>query len=262
MIWGKRSKKLKRRKKIGLALGGGAVLGAAHIGVLKAIEEYRISISYVGGTSIGALVGALFAFGKSWQEIRDVALNMSWTEISALTLSQYALLSNTKLGRLVKETIGDVRFDQAHIPLAMVATDIGSGQKIVMTEGDVASAVMASACIPGIFCPVERNGHLLVDGGLIENVPVSSVIELGAEITIGVNLASRQALKKPENIVGVLTNAFAITFSDATRHHARKSDFLITPDLSSFNARDTGQVPELIEAGYKAANELFNGVVK
>ncbi|HDP97696.1 MAG TPA: patatin, partial [bacterium] len=166
-------KKLKRKNKIGLALGGGAVLGAAHIGVLKAMEELDIPVHFVAGTSIGALVAALYAFGKDYKQIEKIAAELDWLDVSGLSLSQYGLLSNKKLGKIINKAIGDVDFEDARIPLAMIATDISHGKEVVLKQGNVATAVMASTCIPGIFIPVEIEGKLLVDGGVVENVPIS-----------------------------------------------------------------------------------------
>jgi NTE family protein len=180
----------RRKKKIGLALGGGAVLGAAHIGVLKAIEEFNIPISYIAGTSIGAIISAFYAFGKNWEEMAILLKGLNWLDISRISLSQFGLLSNKKLGKLITDNLGDVSFDEACIPLAMIATDITSGEKVVLKSGNVAAAVMASSCIPGIFIPVEIDNRLLVDGELVENVPISPLKDMGANFIISVDLFS------------------------------------------------------------------------
>ncbi|WP_040433757.1 patatin-like phospholipase family protein, partial [Chlorobium ferrooxidans] len=130
-------------KKTALALGGGAVLGAAHVGVLRAVSELDIHLSMVSGTSIGAFIAALYAFGKSWEEIRDIALAIDWVDLSGLALSQFGLLSNKKFGTMVTDLLGKRDIRDARIPLSIVATDIGAGRKFVFTEGDVAMAVMA-----------------------------------------------------------------------------------------------------------------------
>ena len=159
-------KKLKKKKNIGLALGGGVFLGAAHIGVLRAIDEFNIKISHIAGTSIGALIAALYAFRKSWEDIKSIALELGWFDISGLSLSKYGLLSNKNVGKIITDTLGDVKFEDSNIPLAAIATDISTGNKVVLTKGRVADGVMASTCIPGVFLPVEINGELLVDGVL------------------------------------------------------------------------------------------------
>jgi NTE family protein len=245
-------------KKTALALGGGAVLGAAHVGVLRAMSELHIQVSMISGTSIGAFIAALHAFGKSWQEIRDIAVVIDWFDLSSLTLSQYGLLSNKKFGALVTELLGEKDIKDALIPLSMVATDIGSGKKVVFTEGNVAAAVMASSCIPGIFRPVDYSGMLMVDGMLVENVPVSPLVEHGAESIVSVDLLAFHVFKKPENIIGILLNAFYSSLTNTTAIQTADADLSISPNLSKFNLIDFSQIPDLIEAGYQASFPLLN----
>ncbi len=240
-------------KKNGLALGGGAVLGAAHVGVLRALHELKIAIGMVSGTSIGAFVAALHAFGKSWQEIRDIALELDWLDLSGLELSQYGLLSNKKFGGIVTELLGKRDIRDAQIPLSMIATDIGTGRKVVFSEGDVALAVMASSCIPGIFKPVDYRGAQLVDGMLMENVPVSPLLEGGADPIISVDLLSHHTYRKPENIVGLLLNAFYINIINTTAIQTKSADLSLAPDLSGFNLVDFGQLADIMDAGYRSS---------
>jgi NTE family protein len=134
-----------------LALGGGAVLGAAHIGVLKALDELDISIDYIAGTSAGALIASLFAFGNNWRQIEEIALDLDWFDISELNLSKYGLLSNDKLRKIIVEKIGDVKISESQIPLSIIATDICSGEKVILQEENLGYAVKASTCIPGVF---------------------------------------------------------------------------------------------------------------
>ncbi|NIT59000.1 MAG: patatin, partial [Aliifodinibius sp.] len=129
---------------IGLALGGGATLGAAHVGVLRALEEAEIEIDCIAGTSIGALVGALYAFGMSVDKIETIALDLDWPDISGLALSKMGLLNNKAMGKLLDTYLGDVQFDEAQIPFAAVATDIATGEKVILETGDVSEAVKAS----------------------------------------------------------------------------------------------------------------------
>lgn len=240
-------------KKIGLALGGGAVLGAAHIGVLKALEENEVKIEFVTGTSIGAFVAALYAFGKNWQEISEISNQLKWMDISSISLSRYSLLSNEKFGELLVEHIGDKKIEEAHIPLAMVATDAGNGEKVVLREGSVAEAVMASTCIPGLFKPVNIRGRMLLDGGIVENVPVKTLRDLGAEYVIGVDLNAEYNYNQPENILEVLLNSFHFIMQQAAKLQTDGADLLIKPNLSSFGRADTSKIPELMEKGYEDA---------
>ncbi|HDP94546.1 MAG TPA: patatin [Candidatus Aminicenantes bacterium] len=235
---------------IGLALGGGAVLGAAHVGVLRALDEMKIPIKCISGTSIGAFVGTLYAGGLSWKEIETIALDLKWLDISRIRPSRYGLLSNEKLGNIIKKQIGDLGFEDTKIPMAMMATDVATGEKVVLNSGKMAMAVMASTCIPGLFAPVEINGRLLVDGGVVENVPLSPLSDMEAEFVIGVDLNARSKRRRPENIVEVLLNTFDFLLMNATRLQTQKADLLIQPDLSEFSMVDTDQVAELIEVGY------------
>ena len=249
-------------KNTALALGGGAVLGAAHVGVLRALTELHIPVSMISGTSIGAFIAALHAFGKSWQEIRDIALDLDWLDLSGLELSQYGLLSNKKFGGIVTGLLGHKNIEDAPIALSMVATDIGTGKKVVFSEGDVATAIMASSCIPGLFRPVEYCGVLHVDGVLTENVPVSPLIDGGAESVICVDLLARHAFKKPYNIIGLLLNAFYTTITNTTALQTEMVDLCISPDLSEFNLVDCCQIAELIDVGYRTAHPVLKEWVR
>jgi len=250
---------LSNDRKIGLALGGGAVLGAAHIGVLKVLAEYDIPIKAVGGTSIGAVIAALFAFGKNCKEIEEIALDLKWLDAASPTLSQFGLVSNKKLGQTMIDLIGDVEFSQANIPLVMIAVDITTGEKVILDRGNVAEAVMASTCIPGVFTPIEIEGRMLVDGGLLEIVPVSPLKDLGMDKIIGVDLLTgRHTTRKPHNLIDLLLNSFYIALRNTSAQYTDEADILIAPDLVGFNPIDTHQVPDLIERGYKAAQAAIS----
>ncbi len=242
-------------KKRGLALGGGAVLGAAHVGVLKAIDEYRIRITRITGTSIGAFVAAFAAFGKSWKEIEAIAKELNWLDVSGISLSRFALLSNEKLGELIKKHIGDKNIEDAHIPLAMVAADITTGEKVVLNKGSVARAAMASTCIPGIFKPVEIDGRLLVDGGVVESVPVITLKDMGARKVIAVDLNAKHEYGVPENIIDIILNSYHYTMMASAKLQTEDADLLIEPDLSAFNRSNMKQVSNLMEKGYEDANK-------
>lgn len=250
-------KKKVKKENIGLALGGGAVLGAAHIGVIRAVEEYNVPVKFISGTSIGALVAALYAFGKNWEEIQGIALKLNWLDLSGLTLSKYGLLSNEKIGNVIVEHLGDAIIEDSKIPLAIISTDISSGKVVVINKGSLADAVMASTCIPGVFIPVEKDNQLLIDGGIMENVPVLSLQEMGSDYNIGVDLNIRNSIVKPNNIVEVLINTIQLTLRNVTKLQTKKADLLITPDLSAFNHYDISQVPELIQKGYEESKRAI-----
>jgi NTE family protein len=247
----------KKDKKTGIALGGGAVLGGAHIGVIRALEEKGIQPDCIAGTSIGSLVACLYAFGIRWKKMKEIALDLNWLDISGFTLSKYGLLSNDRIGVVISDVIGDVSFQDAEIPLAVVATDISSGEKVTLKEGSIIDAVKASTCIPGVFTPIEKENRMLIDGGLLENVPVLALEELGAEYIIGVDLNANYLFSKPGNIVELLINTIHLGLHHITEMQIEKADLMIQPDLSEFNYVQLDQMPELIERGYQAAIKTF-----
>jgi NTE family protein len=249
--------KPEKKENIGLALGGGAVLGAAHIGVIRAMEEFNVPIKFISGTSIGSLVASLYAFGIKWEKMQEIALKLKWLDISRLALSKYGLLSNEKIKNIVNERLGEAKIEDSKIPLSVIATDISQGKTVVINKGSVGEAVMASTCIPGVFIPVEKGEQLLIDGGIMENIPVLALHKMGSHFKIGVDLNGNNTFSKPNNIVEVLINTIHLTLRNASKIQTKKADLLITPDLSEFNHYKTNQVPELIHKGYTESKKII-----
>lgn len=249
-----------KNKKVGLALGGGSVLGAAHVGVLKALEELKVNITAISGTSAGAIVASLYAFGKSPKEIEKIVLGFEWKNLSSLTISKYGVLSNDKIGEMIKHNIGNKKFKDANIPLFIVATDITNGKKVVLNKGSVSDAVMASTCVPGIFIPVEIGGKFLVDGGIVENIPLSCLKNKDIDFLIGVDLISEQSYKKPNNVIEVLYNSFNFLVKTNKKIQTKDADLLIKPDLSNFNAIDMYQIKDLIQKGYEDTKKIIKNL--
>jgi NTE family protein len=249
------SKNIERTPKIkvGLALGGGSALGLAHIGVLKAFREHNVPIHCISGTSAGAIAAACQAFGISIEEMMDQAKNLSWFSLSKFSYSRMGLTTTKMIGTLIKDVIGDVNIEDAKIPLAIVAADLETGEPVVFTKGNLAEAIMASVSIPGLFVPPEIDGRQLVDGGVVENLPLSPLIAMGAELKIGVNLARWRSYKKPTNLIGVMLNAMDMMTHKQTNLAAKTADIAIEPRLEGFSPSDFKKRDELIDAGYQAA---------
>ena len=142
----------------------------------------------------------------------------------------------------------------------MVATDIGTCEKVVLKEGNVAESVMASSCIPGIFIPVEIGSRLLVDVGLVENVPISPLKEMGAEMIMGVDINAKRKYQKPDDIIDILANALDLAIDNATRIQTEGADVLITPKLSAYNRADVEMVHDLVKEGYDAVHEAIREI--
>lgn len=177
-------------KKIGLALGSGSARGWAHIGVIKALEEAGIVVDCVAGTSIGALIAAIYASGN-FDKLEQAALELNRKEIlsfSDIILSKSGIIDGRKIANLIEPYVLKTAMESLPLPLGIVATNIVTGQEVVIREGDIVEAIRASFSLPGIFTPVQKDGHNLVDGGLVNPVPVSTVKDMGADFIIAVDL--------------------------------------------------------------------------
>jgi NTE family protein len=178
------------RKRVGLALGGGGARGVAHVGVIRLLEREGIPIDCIAGTSAGSLVGAAYAAGLGAQELLDLALGLRWHHIARLAWPRRGFVSFEKLEQWLVDTLGDVTFADLRIPYAAVAADLATGEQITLRQGRLAPAVRASCSTPGIVIPVEIDGRLLSDGGVINNLPISVVRQLGADVVIAVGLGA------------------------------------------------------------------------
>ena len=198
-------------RKTGYALGGGAARGLAHIGVLKVLEEHSIFPDIIVGTSMGALVGALYAGGVTVTDIEQFALRLNSARLALLadvTLPLSGLVGGRRVVSLLKSILGDLTFSQMKYDFACVATDIRTGEQVVLREGSLIEAVRASISLPGIFTPVKIGGRYLVDGGLINEVPVSVCREMGAEYVVGVNVIPEPSrmLRRPREVQSATTH--------------------------------------------------------
>lgn len=261
LIW----EKPPRPQRVGLVLGGGVARGIAHIGVLQALEEYKLRPHYIVGASAGALVGGLYAAGVSptrlktwayrlrWRDISNLPMNISWSSLIALTVP-LGILDLDRLNDWIYKVVGqDLHFDQLPIPFAAVATDIVTGESIMLNDGPIATAIRASCSVPGIFTPVRRHGRLLVDGGASNNLPIAAVQQMGADYVLAVDLLPTitQPLTEPKNILEVsITSLY--TLIRATQVELPLANRVIQPAVGQMSLSDLTAVDELIAAGYQA----------
>jgi NTE family protein len=177
------------RKRVGLALGGGGARGMAHVGVIRVLERAGIAVDCIAGTSAGSLVGVAYAAGLNSDQLLEMALRMRWRDILQPVWPRQGFISFAKLESFLARSLGDLTFADLKIPYAAVTADLATGKQVVLREGRVARAVRASCSVPGIATPVEIDGRLLVDGGVVNNLPISVVRNLGADVVIAVGLA-------------------------------------------------------------------------
>ncbi len=262
----------KKKPKVGLALGGGAARGMAHIGVLEVFEEERIPIDMIAGTSFGGLVGAFRAQEQDSSVMREMAekINiMKMLSLADLALPKSGLFGGKAVISLLRKMMGkDVKFDELPTPLALVATDIISGEEVVIDEGSVLEGVRATISIPGIFTVVKRQGHYLVDGGLVNPVPVSVVKKMGADFIIAVNVMPdvgasarhyKKAKQKPKepNIFNVILQSLYIGTFIVARASSEGADIIISPDTTVIHPGDFHRARECIKQGEIAARQAM-----
>jgi NTE family protein len=244
--------------KLGIALSGGSALGCVHIGVLQALRDNDIAIDCISGTSAGAAVAACYAFNVPMENVAKLGRGLSWYKMSKLAYSPLGLANGKTIGDFMDQLVGkDARIEDAKIPLAIVATDLETGDKVVFRTGSVAKAVMASSCMPGLFAPVAHDGALLVDGGLVENLPIAELASLGADVTIGVNLARWRNFPHPKSVIGVMVNAMDIMVHQQSIMHGEKADVVIEPHLETYTSSDWEKTDSLVNEGYREATKAI-----
>jgi NTE family protein len=235
----------------GLALGGGFVRGLAHLGVLSALEAEGLSPGWLAGTSSGAIAAAFAAFGVSAAAAADALAELGWgTMTRAAPFRKLGVATNEGLESIVRAALGDVALEEAGIPLGVVATDINTGQRVLLREGSAARAVRASCCVPGLYAPVEMDGRLLVDGALVENVPARAVREMGAPVVVAVSLGFGLPFAEVTSLRQVVANAFDIAVNSQMRFEIlSEADVLIDPDVTRFSKVRAPDRQALVEAG-------------
>ena len=253
------------RKKIGLALGSGAARGLAHIGVLEVLEREGIPVDMIAGTSTGAAIGALYAQGKDTSQIKELTLDLGWKKLAPLvdpSLPKTGFIKGKKIKDLLALSIGgDIKFSDLKIPLACVATDINTGEEVVIDQGSVPEAIRASISIPAIFTVVKWGGRYLVDGGLANPVPVSVVKRMGADFIIAVNVIPDVAdrahrvgreqtggLKEP-NIIHIIMQSIYIGTYSLVKSSLEEADIVIEPRMAHIGAGDFLRAQECILQG-------------
>jgi len=244
----------KRLPRIGLALGGGAAKGFAHVGVIAVLEEAGLRPSYVVGTSAGSLVAALYASGKSSAELQKAALAIEEVAITdwMLPLVGRGMFRGDALGRYVNEAVGGRLLDQMSIPLGVVATDLGNGQAVLFQRGDTGTAVRASSAVPGVFVPVRISGRDYVDGGLVAPVPVLFTRQMGAELVIAVDISTVPEDNTANDTLQILLQTFSIMSKSINQYELKGADIIIRPSLAGLKSADFSARLKAIDAGRAA----------
>jgi len=227
-----------RAVRIALALGGGAARGFAHVGVIKALEAQGIHPDIVVGTSAGSVVGALYAAGYGGFELQRLALAMDDGAVSDWSLPDRGIIKGEALQNYVNTALGNRPIEKLGKMLAIVATDLQSGEAVVFRTGNTGMAVRASSSVPGIFQPARINGREYVDGGLVSPVPVKIARELGADVVIAVDISSQPQFSKTGNSLEVLLQTFNIMAHTIASHELPQADVVLHPRISGISGTD------------------------
>lgn len=245
-----------RPVKIGLALGGGAARGFAHIGVIKALEAQGIVPDLIVGTSAGSVVGALYAAGYDGFALHKLALEMDEVAISDWSVPFFTeitgVLKGEALQKYVNRIVNDVPLEKLKIPFGAVATDLRTGAPILFRRGNVGMAVRASSAVPGLFQPVQIGSRSYVDGGLVSPVPVRFAQEMGADFVIAVNISSQPEVQPASTTMDVLLQTFAIMGQSLNRYELQQADIVIQPGLGGMKGNDFPGRNNAILAGEQA----------
>lgn len=235
---------------IGLALGGGFARGIAHIGVLKVLEEENVPISYVAGTSVGALIGAAYCSGVSIPELEEIATRVRFKHFARWTLSRFGFASNQRMIGFLSSVLKVKTFEELRIPLAVTATDFTTGEGVVFHSGPLVDPVRASCAYPGMFLPVKIRGRLLIDGMLSHAVPTVPLREMGADRVLAVHLKGKWTNDEgPRHVFEVIGQCFAIAQEMNSSVWKQATDMLIEPDVGRYKYDDFEHSAELVRAG-------------
>jgi len=239
--------------RIGLALGGGAAKGFAHIGVIKMLEANGIHPDVVSGTSAGSVVGALYAGGMDPFQLQETAFSMDQSQIRDVRLFSGGVVQGQKLQDYVNQMVKNRPLDKLNVPFAAVATQLETGERTVFVRGNTGQAVRASSSVPGVFEPVDINGKHYVDGGVVSPVPVDAARQLGADVVIAVDISSKANGTNPQGMINIVGQSIAIMGQKLGEQELARADIVIRPKVNQIGSTDFEQKNQAILEGERAA---------
>ena len=251
-----------RKPKIGVAFGGGGARGFTHIGVIKAFEEYGLKFDYVAGTSVGSIMGAAYAAGKSWQQLYNIAKDV---KVKDIRTNKIPLMPSKTDGieSVMINALGDINIEQLKTKFSAVAVDIKSTKEVCISHGNLAKAVAGSCCVPGVFVPVEFGDMLLCDGGLQNTIPADIPRYFGCDYVVAVDCnKSRTYGTDSSKFIDVISCAIRILMKSNAVSGYINADVIIAPETKRFKSTSTDGFEDMIEEGYKAAIDIMPEIIK
>ncbi len=245
------------KAKIGIAFGGGGARGFSHIGVIKALEEHGLKFNHISGTSAGSIVGAAWAYGKTWKELYAIAKEINKKDIKNNTIP--LMPSKTEgIQQIIKENFGDINIEELSTPFTAVAVDLKSTKEICISHGNLAKAVAGSCAVPGVFVPVVFEDMLLADGGLQNTIPADTLRFFDCDYVIAVDCnKSRLYGTDSSKVIDVLSCSIRILMKSNSIKGYIYSDLVIGPETKRFHSAKLEGLDEMVEEGYKATIDLI-----
>ncbi len=255
------------KKKLGLALGSGGSRGVAHVGFLKGLEEHGLQPDYICGCSMGSVVGAAYAAGLIPDRIWEIVEKLRLLDIISPSRQRGGLFGTKKMRALLQKHIGDITFEELKIPFRCIAVDMLTQQIVEFSRGSLLDGVVASSSIPAVFHPTVKEGMRLVDGGILERVPVPQVKEMGADVVVAVDvLGQRQCKEDCPRTLGMLLEMIDLMDNYRTKRRREENkdiiDFWIEPDLGDMSQYSLKKVRLAYEKGYEIATEYAPKIKK
>jgi NTE family protein len=253
--------------KVGLALGGGAVRGLAHIGVLKVLKKYEIPIDFIAGTSMGGAIGGLVAAGIDIEEIEEFIMSTPSYRFMDLGIRKRGLIAGNKIYAMLihfleQKGLGDIKIENLKVPFRAVTVDIIKGKVFVFDEGSLSLAIRATTSVPGIFSPVHYQDKVLVDGGVLNNLPADLLREEEMDVVIAVDVEREHEEQEPRSLFEVVYRSFTIMMTRQRRANLKYADVVFRPEVGHILAFDTSKIRECIDAGEREAQHKIHELMK
>lgn len=255
---------INKKVKIGLALGGGGARGFGHIGALMAFEELGVKFDYIAGTSVGSIIGALYAFGKTAKEIKELAMDLKKKDFIRGMIPIVKLAKSSKIEAMINEVFGDMKvFSELKTPFKVVCTDLKTGKEIDFDYGNVAKVVSGSCAVPGIFTPVPYENMHLVDGGLRNNVPADVVKEMGANVVFAIDVNHLRGTGTDSlSTISVLSSTIGIIMQSKIDKTMEVADLIFEPALENFSPLKFEGIEQMIDIGYETVMANKSKIIK
>jgi len=246
------------KKKTALVLSGGSARGVAHLGIIKVLKKEGFKFDLVVGTSIGALIGAVYCLDIPLEDVETIALKTTAMGLLDITISRLGLAEGNRLENIIRQSIKNKTFQDLKTPLAVTAVDVETGDELYFTSGDLVKVIKASCSLPGIFRPVEINGKLLIDGGMKQHLPADIARKLGADFIVGVDVGFCVKQGKINSMLGIIMQSIQIIGQELGRHQSDSVDILIAPKLGDeIDQMAFNKAAFIIKKGEEAAQEAL-----